>query len=77
MRVFKVSVPHTFNPYILQVAPVNIIVGSHVWIEDPGVAWIDGEVVKINGEEVHVQATNGKTVSCLSSFYVLACNFSC
>ncbi|CAA7059029.1 unnamed protein product [Microthlaspi erraticum] len=44
------------------VAPVNIIVGSHVWIEDPGVAWIDGEVVKINGEEVHVQATNGKSV---------------
>ncbi|KAG2311288.1 hypothetical protein Bca4012_025720 [Brassica carinata] len=44
------------------VAPVNIIVGSHVWIEDPGLAWIDGEVVKINGEDVHVQTTNGKTV---------------
>ncbi|CDY66597.1 BnaCnng51610D, partial [Brassica napus] len=40
----------------------NIIVGSHVWIEDPGLAWIDGEVVKINGEEVHAQTTNGKTV---------------
>ncbi|RID73757.1 hypothetical protein BRARA_B00886 [Brassica rapa] len=45
-----------------EVAPVNIIVGSHVWIEDPGLAWIDGEVVKINGEEVHAQTTNGKTV---------------
>ncbi|KAL1189111.1 Myosin-17 [Cardamine amara subsp. amara] len=44
------------------VGPVNIIVGSHVWIEDPGVAWIDGEVVKINGEQVHAQTTNGKTV---------------
>ncbi|CAH8271730.1 unnamed protein product [Arabidopsis lyrata] len=44
------------------VGPVNIIVGSHVWIEDPGAAWIDGEVVKINGEEVHAQTTNGKTV---------------
>ncbi|WZZ38724.1 myosin-17 [Brassica napus] len=44
------------------VGPVNIIVGSHVWIEDPGLAWIDGEVVKISGEEVHVQTTNGKTV---------------
>ncbi|KAL0673064.1 hypothetical protein Bca4012_001045 [Brassica carinata] len=43
------------------VGPVNIIVGSHVWIEDPGLAWIDGEVVKISGEEVHVQTTNGKT----------------
>ncbi|KAJ4910820.1 Myosin family protein with Dil domain [Raphanus sativus] len=44
------------------VAPVNIIVGSHVWIEDPGLAWIDGEVVKINGEEVHAHTTTGKTV---------------
>ncbi|XP_025012248.1 myosin-17 isoform X2 [Ricinus communis] len=41
---------------------VNIIVGSHVWVEDPKVAWIDGEVFKINGEEVHVHASNGKTV---------------
>ncbi|CAG7892000.1 unnamed protein product [Brassica rapa] len=47
---------------VAMVAPVNIIVGSHVWIEDPGLAWIDGEVVKINGEEVHAQTTNGKTV---------------
>ena len=23
---------------------MNIIVGSHVWIEDPAQAWIDGEV---------------------------------
>ncbi|XP_044463733.1 myosin-17 isoform X3 [Mangifera indica] len=43
-------------------APVNIIVGSHVWVEDSVLAWIDGEVFKINGEEVHVQATNGKTI---------------
>ncbi|KAG4959195.1 hypothetical protein JHK87_035828 [Glycine soja] len=43
-------------------APVNIIVGSHVWIEDPAQAWIDGEVSKINGEEVHVRTTDGKTV---------------
>uniref|UniRef100_A0A9I9DAH6 Myosin-17-like n=1 Tax=Cucumis melo TaxID=3656 RepID=A0A9I9DAH6_CUCME len=41
--------------------PVNIIVGSHVWIEDPKLAWIDGEVFRINGEEVHVRTTNGKT----------------
>ncbi|KAB5552541.1 hypothetical protein DKX38_009852 [Salix brachista] len=39
----------------------NIIVGSHVWVEDPVLAWIDGEVLRINGGEVHVQATNGKT----------------
>ncbi|KAK2645287.1 hypothetical protein Ddye_020482 [Dipteronia dyeriana] len=42
--------------------PVNIIVGSHVWVEDPVLAWIDGEVFKISGEELHVHCTNGKTV---------------
>ncbi|MBA0835722.1 hypothetical protein Goarm_007987, partial [Gossypium armourianum] len=42
-------------------APVNIIVGSHVWVEDPALAWVDGEVFKISGEEVHVHTTNGKT----------------
>lgn len=43
-------------------APVNIIVGSHVWVEDPVLAWINGEVFKISGNEVHVHTTNGKTV---------------
>ncbi|XP_030953019.1 myosin-17-like isoform X1 [Quercus lobata] len=42
--------------------PDNIIVGSHVWVEDPSLAWIDGEVLRINGEEVHAQTTNGKKV---------------
>ncbi|XP_052169866.1 myosin-11-like isoform X2 [Diospyros lotus] len=50
--------------------PVNIIVGSHVWVEDIDVAWIDGQVSKINGEEVEIQTTNGKTaVSALSKIY--------
>ncbi|KAJ8491723.1 hypothetical protein OPV22_013444 [Ensete ventricosum] len=40
----------------------NIIVGSHVWVEDRVLAWIDGEVFNINGNEVHVHTTNGKTV---------------
>ncbi|CAN0906866.1 XI-K [Linum grandiflorum] len=43
-------------------APDNIIVGSHVWIEDPKLAWIDGEVTRINGKDVHVHTTNGKNV---------------
>ncbi|MED6186014.1 hypothetical protein PIB30_062642 [Stylosanthes scabra] len=47
---------------MLQSAAVNIIVGSHVWIEDPVQAWIAGEVSKINGEEVHVRTAEGKTV---------------
>lgn len=48
---------------LLQGTKVNIIVGSHVWAEDPELAWVDGEVVKIKGEEAEIQATNGKTVS--------------
>uniref|UniRef100_A0A2N9G9D4 Myosin motor domain-containing protein n=1 Tax=Fagus sylvatica TaxID=28930 RepID=A0A2N9G9D4_FAGSY len=42
--------------------PVNIIVGSHVWAEDPNLAWIDGQVSKINGQEAEIQTTNGKKV---------------
>ncbi|CAN6563743.1 unnamed protein product [Malus baccata var. baccata] len=42
--------------------PVNIIVGSHVWVEDPKEAWIGGEVFRISGEEVHIRTKNGKTV---------------
>ncbi|XP_042444067.1 myosin-17-like [Zingiber officinale] len=43
-------------------SPDNISVGSHVWIEDPVVAWVDGEVFKIRGHQVHVRTTNGKMV---------------
>ncbi|XP_057977579.1 myosin-17-like [Malania oleifera] len=43
-------------------APINIVVGSHVWVEDPGVAWIDGEVTQISGHEAHVHTANGKTM---------------
>ncbi|KAK4754045.1 hypothetical protein SAY87_002149 [Trapa incisa] len=42
--------------------PVQIIVGSHVWVEDPVLAWIDGEVTSISGHAVHVNTTNGKRV---------------
>jgi myosin-5 len=42
-------------------APV-IIVGSHVWVEDPHLAWIDGEVTRIDGINVHVKTKKGKTV---------------
>jgi hypothetical protein len=47
----------------LQGTKVNIIVGSHVWAEDAETAWVDGEIVKINGEEAEIQATNGKKVT--------------
>ncbi|KAJ8485783.1 hypothetical protein OPV22_018268 [Ensete ventricosum] len=50
--------------------PVNISIGSHVWVEDPASSWIDGQVIKITGENAEVQASNGKTVSTsLSKIY--------
>ncbi|KAL0920549.1 hypothetical protein M5K25_009691 [Dendrobium thyrsiflorum] len=41
----------------------HIAIGSHVWVADPDDAWIDGEVFKVNGEEVKVICTSGKTVN--------------
>ncbi|KAL5702010.1 hypothetical protein ACHQM5_027281 [Ranunculus cassubicifolius] len=41
---------------------VNIIVGSHVWVEDPSVAWMDGQVTKITGDSVEIETSGGKTV---------------
>nr|GLL30727.1 myosin-11-like [Ipomoea trifida] len=50
--------------------PVNIIVGSQVWVEDPTVAWVDGRVTKINKQEVTIDATDGRqVVSNLSKIY--------
>nr|XP_016489507.1 PREDICTED: myosin-9-like isoform X1 [Nicotiana tabacum] len=54
----------------MQSTPVNIIVGSHVWIEDQSVAWIDGQVSQINGQDVQVQTSDGRTVTAnLSKIY--------
>jgi len=41
---------------------VNIIVGSHVWIEDPDISWVDGQVSKITGQDAEIETTNGKKV---------------
>nr|CAB3493246.1 unnamed protein product [Digitaria exilis] len=50
--------------------PVNIIVGSHVWLEDPGEAWVDGVVTEIRGRDATIATTNGKTVvASLGSIY--------
>ncbi|PHU13460.1 Myosin-14 [Capsicum chinense] len=46
----------------LQAASVSLAVGSLVWVEDPDVAWIDGEVLEVNGADVKVSCTSGKTV---------------
>ncbi|GMY06879.1 myosin-11 isoform X1 [Fagus crenata] len=41
--------------------PQNIVIGSHIWVGDPELVWIDGEVININGEEAEIQTSNGKT----------------
>ncbi|KAG6466304.1 hypothetical protein ZIOFF_075914 [Zingiber officinale] len=41
----------------------NPTVGSQVWTEDPDEAWIDGEVVEVNGDEVTITCTSGKTIT--------------
>ena len=46
----------------MQTNLVNIVVGSPVWVEDPEVAQIDGEVFEINGQEAKIQTTNRNTV---------------
>ncbi|KAF7804577.1 myosin-6-like isoform X2 [Senna tora] len=46
----------------MEVAVANPVVGSHVWVEDPDEAWIDGDVLEVNGEEIKVLCTSGKTV---------------
>ncbi|XP_023641594.1 myosin-13 isoform X2 [Capsella rubella] len=40
----------------------TVRVGSILWVQDPEEAWIDGEVVEVNGEDIKVQCTSGKTV---------------
>ncbi|XP_057725408.1 myosin-12 isoform X1 [Arachis stenosperma] len=50
--------------------PVNIIVGSHVWVEDPEISWIDGVVTEINGKNATIVTSNGRTVVAeISSIY--------
>ncbi|KAK9082960.1 hypothetical protein Scep_029431 [Stephania cephalantha] len=48
--------------YAIGAAPVNVTVGTFVWAEDPEVSWIDGEVVEVNGDEIKINCTSGKTI---------------
>lgn len=52
-----------FLHVFLQAATLKIVVGSHIWLEDKDLAWIDGEVFRIEGRNAHVHTTCGKTVS--------------
>ncbi|KAI4340198.1 hypothetical protein MLD38_025060 [Melastoma candidum] len=37
--------------------PENLIPGSHVWVQDPELAWIDGQVQEIRGDEADILLT--------------------
>ncbi|KAI6693672.1 hypothetical protein NL676_021382 [Syzygium grande] len=43
-------------------ASMAVAVGSVVWVEDPELAWIDAEVVEVNGKEIKINLTSGRTV---------------
>ncbi|KAJ6697433.1 hypothetical protein OIU85_003773 [Salix viminalis] len=56
--------------YAVEGSKENIIVGSHVWVEDHDLAWLDGKVSKITEQDAEIQASNGKKVTAkLSKIY--------
>lgn len=54
-----------FTNFNGQATKFNIAVGSQVWVEDAEVAWLDGEVLEIKGDEIKISCTSGKMV-CIS-----------
>ena len=48
--------------------PVNITLGSHVWVEDPEHAWTNGEVTEIKGTNATILTADEKTVRRYFSF---------
>ena len=54
----------------------NIIVGSQVWVEDPDVAWIDGDVLEIKGANIKIKCSSGREVSInFAKFYLSTLQF--
>lgn len=49
-----------------QAGQLSLVVGSHVWIEDPDLAWIDGEIQESNNDEITVMYESGPKVSPLN-----------
>lgn len=48
---------------MIQGVPENIVVGSHVWVGDPEVIWIGGQVLSINGEDAEIQISDERKVN--------------
>lgn len=51
-----------------QATQINFVVGSHVWVEDPEAAWLEGEILQANGEEIKVKCSD-KEVSLLEFIF--------
>lgn len=51
--------------------PVNITLGSHVWVEDPELSWTNGEVTEIKGTNATILTSDGKTVRSYFSFLII------
>ncbi|XP_065861006.1 myosin-11-like isoform X2 [Euphorbia lathyris] len=50
--------------------PLQVDVGSHIWVGDPEVAWLEGIVLNIKGQDAEIQTSNGKNiVASLSKIY--------
>ncbi|PWZ09913.1 putative uridine nucleosidase 2 [Zea mays] len=43
-----------------QASMLNIVTGSHIWVEDKDLSRVDGEVFRIDGQNAHVRTTKGK-----------------
>ncbi|OEL18826.1 Myosin-6 [Dichanthelium oligosanthes] len=55
---------------LLQASKVRFTVGSQVWVEDADVAWIDGLVEQVQGDELIINCSSGKKVTAnVSSVY--------
>jgi len=49
-----------------QAGQLNLVVGSHVWVEDPELAWIDGEIQETKKGEITILFESGTKVSLLN-----------
>ena len=66
----------------MQAATGNVAVGTHVWVEDPELAWLEGEVFEINDKKVKVRTFKGQEVhspglhSCMQLVIIHLCGLA-
>lgn len=47
----------------MQAATGNVAIGAQVWVEDPELAWAEGEVLEINDKKAKVRTVKGNEVN--------------